>query len=208
MREETTQGNLFVNFLPKEKGYLFFDTETTGLPRNWNAPVTDLDNWPRLVQLAWKLYDEKGVFLESGNKIIKPEGFIIPKESSNIHGITTELASKEGSSLLDVLIVFKKMVDLSEFIIGHNISYDEKIIRAEFLRKGMGDPLNKKNLICTKEGGVEICAIQGPYGYKWPKLSELYQKLFGKDFSGAHNALADVTATADCFWEMRKRGIL
>jgi len=35
--------------LKNKKMYLFFDTETTGLPRNWKAPVTDLDNWPRMV---------------------------------------------------------------------------------------------------------------------------------------------------------------
>ena len=44
--------------------YLFFDTETTGLPKNWKAPITDLENWPRLVQLAWLVYDN------IGNKII------------------------------------------------------------------------------------------------------------------------------------------
>ena len=45
--------------------YLFFDTETTGLPKRWNAPVTDLENWPRLVQLAWIMYDDRGNMLES-----------------------------------------------------------------------------------------------------------------------------------------------
>ena len=33
--------------------YLFFDTETTGLPKRWNAPVTDLENWPRSFAGAW-----------------------------------------------------------------------------------------------------------------------------------------------------------
>ncbi|MCX6741278.1 MAG: hypothetical protein NTY61_02675, partial [Candidatus Parcubacteria bacterium] len=36
--------------------YLFFDTETTGLPKNWKAPIEDLDNWPRIVQIAWAIY--------------------------------------------------------------------------------------------------------------------------------------------------------
>jgi len=25
--------------------YLFFDTETTGFPRKWKIPITDLNNW-------------------------------------------------------------------------------------------------------------------------------------------------------------------
>ena len=62
--------------------YLFFDTETTGLPRNWKAPVTDLNNWPRLVQLAYLLYDNKGNKISGGDFIIKPNGFTIPTDAS------------------------------------------------------------------------------------------------------------------------------
>ena len=40
--------------------YLFFDTETTGLPKNWKVPATDLNNWPRMIQLAYLIYDRKG----------------------------------------------------------------------------------------------------------------------------------------------------
>ena len=64
--------------------YLFFDTETTGLPKRWNAPVTDLENWPRLVQLAWIMYDDRGNMLESRDVIVKPEGFTIPPEASRV----------------------------------------------------------------------------------------------------------------------------
>lgn len=55
--------------------FLFFDTETTGLPQRWNAPITDLDNWPRMVQLAWIMCDEKGNIIEERSDIVKPEGF-------------------------------------------------------------------------------------------------------------------------------------
>ena len=58
--------------------YLFFDTETAGLPRNRKAPVSDLNNWPRLVQIAWLLYDNSGSPVKSSDYIIKPEGFAIP----------------------------------------------------------------------------------------------------------------------------------
>lgn len=55
---------------------------------------------------------------------------------------------------------------------------------------------------------TDYCAIEGYYGYKWPKLSELHIKLFGYDFEEAHNAAADIDATAKCFWELRKRKLI
>lgn len=52
--------------------YLFFDTETTGLPRDYNAPSSDTDNWPRMVQLSWIMADGKGAEVATGNYIIRP----------------------------------------------------------------------------------------------------------------------------------------
>ena len=80
--------------------FLFFDTETTGLPQRWNAPVTDVDNWPRLVQLAWIMCDDKGNVIEERSDIIKPEGFSIPVEASRVHGITTIKAQEEGQDFI------------------------------------------------------------------------------------------------------------
>ena len=165
--------------------YLFFDTETTGLPRNWNAPVDDVNNWPRLVQLAFEFYKD-GSKIRSGEYIIKPDGFVIPTETSNIHGITT-------------------------FLVAHNMSFDEKIIGAEFLRSKMQNYLVDKKTICTKDISTDFCKIpslNGKVGYKWPKLSELHKKLFNEDFEDSHNAAADVRATAKCFWELKKQGII
>ena len=193
-----------------EEKYLFFDTETTGLPKNWNAPVDDLNNWPRLVQLAWEFYDN-GVKVNTGNFIIKPEGFEIPVESSKIHGITTSRAKKEGIELKNVLLEFQKMIEQSNYLVAHNMSFDEKIIGAEFLRESMENIVSSKKTICTKEISTNFCAIPNSNGYssyKWPKLSELHIKLFGIEFFDSHNALADVSATAKCFWEMKERGII
>lgn len=186
--------------------YLFFDTETTGLPRNWKAPVTDLNNWPRLVQLAWLFFDKDGNKLSGKDYIVKPEGFTIPAESSKIHGISTERANLEGISLQEILREFQTMIDQAEYLVAHNISFDEKIIGAEFLRCEMPNSLAPKKRICTMERSTNFCAIDGPYGYKWPKLSELHYKLFRIGFDEAHNASVDINATAKCFWELRKLG--
>ena len=190
--------------------YLFFDTETTGLPRNWNAPVGDLNNWPRLVQIAWILYKD-GVKVDNCNYIIRPEGFMIPEESSGIHGITNERAQNEGVSLIMVLKEFQNFVQEADYLVAHNISFDEKIMGAEFLRNDMPDILAGKKKICTKDETVNFCAIpsvNGHANYKWPKLSELYKKLFNEDFADSHNAEADINATAKCFWELKKRGVI
>ena len=186
--------------------YLFFDTETTGLPLNWKAPITDLNNWPRLVQLAYLFYDKNGNKIVGGDFIIKPEGFIIPKEASRIHGISTARAMEEGIALQVALNDFKHLTDKAEYLVAHNMSFDEKIIGAEFLRKNIPDSISDKKKICTMQSTTNFCAIAGPYGYKWPRLSELHYKLFGTGFDEAHNAAADINATAKCFWELKRLG--
>ena len=188
--------------------YLFFDTETTGLPRNWKALVTDLNNWPRMIQVAWILCNNKGNRIDSDDFIIKPENFTIPVEASRVHGISTEKAIAEGVELEKVLVKFNELVEQSDFIVAHNISFDEKIIGAELLRKEIRSDFERKRKLCTMKASTDYCRISGPYGYKWPKLSELHIKLFGEDFEEAHNASADINATEKCFWEMRKLGLI
>ncbi len=189
--------------------YLFFDTETTGLPRSWNAPVEDTDNWPRLVQLAWQLYDAEGNKAEGGDLIIFPDGFVIPIESARVHRITTERARAEGVPLAHAMETFSLLVDRAEHLVAHNMSFDEKIVGAEFLRLGMKDLIAPKKKICTMKASVDFCAIPSPRGgNKWPKLSELHRTLFNEDFAEAHNAAADINATARCFWELGRRGVI
>lgn len=188
--------------------YLFFDTETTGLPRRWNAPVTDLENWPRLVQLAWIACDEKGNTIEEKCDIVKPEGFVIPMEVSRVHGITTTMAQAEGVDLLSVLETFSDKIDEASALIGHNISFDECIVGAEFERKRMMTSLFLKPKYCTMKSSTKFCKLPGKMGFKSPKLSELHQVLFGEGFENAHDALADVRATVRCFWKLKELKVM
>ncbi len=191
--------------------YLFFDTETTGLPRDWKAPVTDLSNWPRLVQLAWLLYESDGRLLSEGNYIIRPNGFTIPKAASSIHGITTEKALAHGVKLETVMQEFMNQLKASTHLIAHNMSFDENIVGSEMLRMGMPNLLTTKRKVCTMKESTQFCNIDGYYekmGKKWPKLTELHYKVFEEDFEGAHDAATDIRITAKCFWELRRRRIL
>ncbi|AGA78273.1 DNA polymerase III subunit alpha [Echinicola vietnamensis] len=182
--------------------YIIFDTETTGLPRNYNAPVTDLDNWPRLVQLAWQLHDERGKLISNQNYIVKPEGFTIPYNAEKVHGISTDRALKEGHDLKKVLEIFHKDVEKAQYLVGHNIGFDINVCGAEFLRVDLPMQLLEKKELDTKDISTDFCAIPGGKGgkYKWPTLTELHQKLFGVGFEDAHDAAYDVDATAKCFF--------
>jgi DNA polymerase III subunit epsilon len=187
---------------------LFFDTETTGLPLSWQAPQDDLDNWPRLVQLAWILADESGNEIDNKNRIVKPENFIIPESASRVHGITTEHAAKKGITLKRALTEFKKAIESAKTVVAHNISFDEKIVGAEFLRKNVETGFFDLPKVCTMQESTNFCKIENGHGYKWPKLMELHQILFDEDFAGAHDAMADVRACARCFFELRRRGVM
>lgn len=185
---------------------LFFDTETTGVPRNYKASLSDLNNWPRLVQIAWLLTDEAGNELESAEHIIRPDGFEIPLEASRVHGITTEHALAHGRELGDVLDAVEKTIERATVLIAHNISFDEKILGAELLRAGRKTRLEIKERQCTMRLGTDVCRLPGPYGYKWPTLQELHRHLFKEPFEGAHRALADVRACARCYGALQKEG--
>jgi len=190
--------------------FLIYDTETTGLPRNYEAPVSDLENWPRLVQLAWQLHSEDGSLLESGNYVIRPDGFTIPYNAEKVHGISTETAMEMGEDLRTVLEKFIVSVGKSDYVVGHNIDFDLNITGAEFLRMDMDNVFEEKEIVCTKVESVNYCALPGGRGgqFKWPTLSELHEKLFGEQFKDAHNAAADVIATGRCFLELVRIGVI
>ena len=186
---------------------LFFDTETTGLPGDWKAPVTQTDNWPRMVQIAWLQYDNRENLIAEANYIIKPNGYTIPGDAADIHGITTEIALEKGSELSSVLSEFSAVIGEAKMLIAHNMDFDEKIVGAEYVRMGVKSGLFETSRFCTMKTTTDLCRIPGYYGYKWPKLEELHRFLFGSHFKGAHDALVDVKVCAKCYYELVKRGV-
>ena len=190
--------------------YLIFDTETTGLPQNYKAPITDSDNWPRLVQLAWVEYDVDGKETNRGDFIVKPNGFIIPQDAINIHRITNERANLEGLPLLEVVEKFNKALERNHYLIAHNISFDQKIMGAEYVRlKKDHKDLYSIEHVDTKDTTVDFCKIPSRgkgFNFKWPTLTELHTTLFKVGFEDAHDAIVDVLALAKCFFKLQEIG--
>ena len=188
--------------------YLVVDCETVGLPRDWRAPIQDLDNWPRAVQVAWKTFDSQHRETSSRCWIVKPEGYRIPPEAARIHGITQERAVAEGHPVRDVIYELGQAAQASGVVVAHNSDFDGSVLAAEFLRQGWSPPFAPGSMICTMKAGTDCCQLPGPRGYKWPTLEELYEHLFGTSFGGAHDAGVDVAACACCFFELKNRGFI
>lgn len=189
--------------------FLIFDTETTGLPRDFKAPLTDSDNWPRAVQIAWQLHAADGSLLEAQNFVIQPEGFDIPFNAAKIHGITNRVAQKRGVPLPEAIAAFSEALQKAQFTVGHNIQFDHNILGAEYLRLNQDNPLAQFPAIDTSHETTDFCKIPGGRGgqYKYPKLEELYHLLFEEKFAEAHNAAADVEATSRAFLELVRRQV-
>lgn len=188
--------------------YLVFDTETTGLPASYDAPPSDIDNWPRVVQLAWEAFDARGRKTGARSSVIFPDGFKIPKEAERIHGISTEIAKRTGVPIAKELDAFVEALSEASVIVAHGFKFDAGVLGAEFYRRGIQHQFLHKTPVCTMEDATEYCALPGPRGFKWPKLPELHFKLFGKEVKETHDAAADVAICSKCFFELKRLGVV
>lgn len=188
--------------------YLFFDTETTGKAKNFNASFKDIDNWPRITQLAWQVYSKEGKLFKSYSSLIKPDGWEIPKEQFFIdNNMSTERCEKDGVDLKKVIDLFVIELNQCKFLLAHNMSFDLNVMACEMFRTGITAE-NKPVKFCTMKSMTDIMQLPGPYGFKYPSLNELHNWLFGCSFEGAHDALDDVKATAKCFFELKRKKLI
>lgn len=201
---------------------IFFDTETTGLPKSWKGGMKEVSNWPRVIQLAWEVCDIEGDVIHQRQFLIKPDGWEIPSIDMYLkQGKTIEVAKKmasfwidngftqaknqaEGVQLFKVLLQFIEDLKTCNLMVAHNMKFDYPVLGAEFIRY-MLTTGRKLERICTMESSVQFCDL---HRKKWPRLEELHRMLFGCDFEGAHDALNDVIACRKCFFALKEKGII
>ncbi len=187
-----------------------FDLETTGIPAKWMNYEKDFEQFPRIVSIAWKVND-----LATKHFIINQDGFLIPPEATAVHGITNEMTAESNHFLAHVLIAFLEDVKDACVVIGHNVYFDTSILKANLLRlvasgdlwpelyPQMSDVLHREKRVDTMQSTIKFCGLGG----KWPKLTELYRKLFNEEFS-AHSSKHDVDATHRCYVELKRLGVI
>jgi DNA polymerase-3 subunit epsilon len=194
---------------------LIFDTETTGIVK-WNAPAVSPEQ-PNLVQLGALLVDlETRRELQVLDIIIAPDGWTIPVEASNVHGIPQALAEQCGMMLESAVLPFRDLVAAADIVIGHNLKFDKIIMERASAMVDLifGQPVGnlwtpKNQFGCTMLTSTPI--VKKPQKSKrpmhsqdfaWPKLKEAHAFFFGEEFDNQHNAMADVRATLKIFYEL------
>lgn len=187
---------------------IVFDTETTGLP-DWKSP-SEAENQPHLVQLAAHMVDmDQQKVLQTMDVIIKPEGWVIPQEVTEIHGITTEYAADVGVTESVALGMFLDMWS-GRTRVAHNTTFDNRIIRIatkRYCKEYVIDEWHNGNYECTGLLSKPIMQMlpKNKYGFKMPKLEEAYKYFTGKDLENAHTAIADVNACLEVYFAIKNQ---
>jgi DNA polymerase III epsilon subunit-like protein len=203
---------------------LIFDTETTGLPKSRSINPDSLHLWPHIVQFSYIIYDvtDNDICVIEDNIIRVADDVEISQESAAIHGITNEISKSGGVDLNQVLSGFFGALKNVDMLVGHNISFDINVVVVELLRiiynQSNTVPVdellsyktylhmlnNYQNIHCTMQNSIDMCAIKvmgknGREYNKFPKLSELHQKLFDSVPNNLHNSLNDILITLRCY---------
>lgn len=203
---------------------LVLDVESTGLPLDWGKPSSDVNNWPRVISIAWELFDQTGKTIKKVHYLIKPDGWKIPDKEYFIkkghsepeaikackfwtdNGFETGKSNLIGEPMPEVLKEFVATYNQADLLLCHNVAFDKSVLSAELIRYKIKVKGNIPSF-CTKLEGEEICKLPSKIAgkFKWPTLQELYNHLFGKDFDGAHDAGADIQACKECYLEIMLR---
>jgi DNA polymerase III epsilon subunit-like protein len=195
--------------------YVFLDTETTGVPRSRSAPHQAVRHWPRLVEIAWAAHGEAGSCLVAEAHLVYPADFVIPPAATRVHGVSTARAKSEGKPLGWVMERFLRTVGgHGRVLVGHNVAFDRNVVAAEMYRLGYPRDTVETGFyatrhLCLMTATAAFCRLPGRFGTpKYPTLAELHRKLFGRELEGCHTALADVQASARCFFRLRELGMM
>lgn len=183
---------------------LFLDTETTGLPRKWTAAYAAVGNWPSAVQVAWVLYTKDGKEVKRENFYICDDDVPITARAQEIHGLNSTFLTQHGKPRRQVMqLLASDMRHYEPLVVGHFVLLDFHVLGADFFRSAVESPFNHISLFCTMLASASY--VKKPWR-RYMRLGELYQELFNKPLVHAHEALADASATASCFFELMKRG--
>jgi DNA polymerase III subunit epsilon len=194
----------------KGEPYLIIaDIETSGLRKFRNPDPTALQNWPRIVQIAFQVFDFEDNEIERVSVIFK-QSRPLPPDSIAIHGITDEMCKERGvkpGPVLEKLYQFSKQ---ARFFVAHNVDFDHDVIEANMRRFEIAFDFEMEKL-CTMAASRKLRGFKplNKLGQKKDaNLGELHHHLFGFVPDNSHDAEADMLAASRCYFELKKRGLI
>lgn len=178
---------------------LYYDTETSGFVQPTLPP--DHPTQPHLVQLGAILVNDAGDEIQTASLVVRPADYKIPKQASDVHGITTELARAIGLPLVTVLSVFYNMRAVAKEVVAFNADFDDLVMAAQSAKLQRTPRAGPTTFCCMRAAGPIMqlpptarMRAAGFDKYKPPNLAEAHQFFCGEGFTGAHGALADARA--------------
>ena len=189
-----------------EQYLLFLDTETTGLPTSWKQPYARPQHWPAIAQLGWQVFTTEGRLVKQDEAYLRVPPGRMTAAAEAIHGLTEAFLAAQGQAPAAVLA--RLLADLEQYrprVVGHFLRLDFHVIGAALAGAGLPNPLPALPQFCTMR--ITQDARLGSPGRQL-RLQELHEELFGEALARQHDAAVDAAATARCFFELRRRGLI
>ena len=188
---------------------LFVDTETTGLPARWDRPYAEEWEWPCIAQLAWVIHTATGKLVKTDQDYLQIPAGRMPATAVAIHGLTPEFLQAQGQEPAAVLR--RLLQDLTTYqprVVGHFLQLDFHVLGAALARAGLANPLPKLPQFCTMRLSPPPLPGGAPLPNRPLRLHQLHEWLFGQPLERLHDAHIDAVATARCFFELQRRGLI
>jgi DNA polymerase III alpha subunit (gram-positive type) len=172
----------------------FFDTETT-----WLYPWVDhiIQFWG----IAWVLNEETFEFEETEriNQLINTDTYISPMATA-VHWLRNE-DLLEYDYIDSYIQKFLDLINDADYVVGHNISFDANMIIWEC--KNIWVEFHPEEIHWVDTMRPSTILVNWIW-WRWPKLKDLHIFLFWYEFEDAHDAMADIEATKNCFLKLCK----
>lgn len=174
--------------------HLVVDTETTDLIANSARALAKQPYIFEIAGIVWRDDDDSETF---HHWQIDP-GVAIGKTATKKTGVTDAMV--KGRPMFRSIAPFvREMIEHSDCVVAHNLSFDRAMIDTEFARLGEAGLNWPNRYVCTVESTEHLLGAR-------LNLANLHEHLFGHGFEKAHSAEADTRATLRIYKELLKRG--
>lgn len=195
--------------------FVVYDTETSGLPL-WNKPSEDPEQ-PKILQLCAIFTDAANKKLGSLDAVLRWNGVKIEADAAAANGLTHEIIDKYGLDPDAIMDAFFAMHDKATMRIGHNESFDARMVRIFMKQSGRFSESDIESFKAARSFDTAQAlrpimklpptekmkaTARFANSFKTPNLSEAYEFCTGHKLEGAHGAMKDTAACRTVFFHL------